>query len=307
MAVASSFQGVVWVLLAAVLWGTTGTAQSMASGALPAAWVGALRLVFAGAFFGLLALWVLRTPQPQQHANAPMPRARLLLCVGCMAVYNLSFFAALRSTGVGLGTAVALGSSPVWAGLLQALLLRQWPARAWWLGTALGVAGGFCMAWANPGAHTTSAGTNLGLGMGLALCLLAGLSYGCYAVLAQPLIQHSGIARVNAGVFGAAAAVALPVAWAVQGPLPAAMPQDWAVVAYLGLVATGVAYLLFSAGLRHISAATSVALSKFEPVTAFVLSMVVVGEQPSWLASAGLCLLLLGLSLVVRSEISIRP
>lgn len=304
----SSFQGVVWVLLAAVLWGTTGTAQSAASGALPAAWVGALRLVFAGGFFVLLSLWVLRTPRSHPPPPAtPLPLGRLLLCVLCMVVYNLSFFAALRSTGVGLGTAVALGSSPVWAGLLQALVQRQWPTPPWWLGTALGIAGGFCMAWAEPGAHTTHASAGVGLGAGIALCLLAGLSYGCYAVLAQPVIQRCGIARVNAGVFGGAAALALPVAWAVQGPLPSLPPQDWAVVAYLGLVATGVAYLLFSAGLRHITAATSVALTKFEPITAFVLSIAIVGEQPSWLAGAGLCLLLLGLSLVVRSEISMRP
>ncbi|MBQ0131498.1 MAG: EamA family transporter, partial [Comamonas sp.] len=66
--------------------------------------------------------------------------------------------------------------------------------------------------------------------------------------------------------------------------------------------ATGVAYLLFSSGLRTVSAATSVALSKFEPITAFVLSILVLGEQPSWLALSGLVLVLLGLWLVVRSE-----
>ncbi|HEY4663424.1 MAG TPA: DMT family transporter, partial [Comamonas sp.] len=78
--------------------------------------------------------------------------------------------------------------------------------------------------------------------------------------------------------------------------------QGWAVVIYLGVVATGVAYLLFSAGLRSISAATSVALSKFEPITAFVLSILIVGERPGWLAFAGLGLVLLGLWLVVHSE-----
>ena len=41
----SSLHGVVLVLLAAVLWGTTGTANSFAPEGMPPFWVGALRLV----------------------------------------------------------------------------------------------------------------------------------------------------------------------------------------------------------------------------------------------------------------------
>ena len=50
--ISSPLRGVALVLGAAALWGTTGTAQSLAPPALPSAWVGALRLVVAGVFFG---------------------------------------------------------------------------------------------------------------------------------------------------------------------------------------------------------------------------------------------------------------
>lgn len=136
---------------------------------------------------------------------------------------------------------------------------------------------------------------------GLLLCLLAGLAYGAYAVISQPLLLQSGVTRVNAWVFLSAALISLPIA-AVLGGTPQTDAQGWAVVVYLGVIATGVAYLLFSMGLRTISAATSVALSKFEPITAFILSILVVGETPSWLALCGLLLVLLGLWLVVHSE-----
>lgn len=287
----SSLHGVVLVLSAAMLWGTTGTAQSFAPAGMAPIWVGALRLVMAAAFFAILAYLVRGSAATRQ---APMNWRRLLLGALCMATYNLAFFAGLQSTGIGLGTAVALGSSPVWAGLLQAVLQRRSPSPLWWLGTSIGVTGGVVM--------TLGKGGDLGATLpGIALCLLAGLAYGAYAVITQPLLLQSGVTRVNAWVFLTAALIALPIA-ALLGGTPSTNAQGWAVVVYLGVVATGVAYLLFSMGLRTVSAATSVALSKFEPITAFALSILVVGEAPSWLAVGGLLLVLLGLWVVVRSE-----
>ena len=290
---ATSSHGIVLVLLAAMLWGTTGTANSFAPEGLSPYWVGALRLGFAAAFFAVLALVAERG---RRTAATAMDWPRLLLCALCMVAYNLLFFAALHTTGVGLGTAAAIGSSPIWAGMLQALLQRQWPQPLWWAGTAIGVAGGLVMALANPSGHPAS-------WQGLVMCLLAGLAYGCYAVLSQPLVRRCGVSRVNVGVFALAALVALPLAWVVSGSAPHTSAQGWAVVAYLGLVATGVAYLLFSLGLRSVSAATSVALSKVEPITAFVLSIVLVGERASTPAVLGLVLVLGGLWLVVHSEL----
>ncbi len=68
-------------------------------------------------------------------------------------------------------------------------------------------------------------------------------------------------------------------------------------------LSTGVAYLLFSHALRHISAATGVTLALAEPVTAFVLAVLVVGERPGWLAAGGGLLVLAGLMLVVFAEL----
>lgn len=291
----SSLHGVVLVLLAAVLWGTTGTAHSLAPDGLSPYWVGALRLAMAGAFFVGLGCWLQRR---QRAGHGPLDWPRTLWCAVCMVTYNLAFFAGLQNTGVGLGTAIAIGSSPVWAGLLQAVVLRRLPRGLWWLGTAIGVLGGLCMGLGQGAAQQPTV-------PGLLLCLLGGLAYGAYAIASKPLILQSGVTRVNSAVFLTAALLALPLA-ALLGGMPSTNARSWAVVAYLGIVATGVAYLLFSAGLRHISAATSVALSKLEPVTAFALSILVVGESPSGLALGGLMLVLLGLWLVVFSEMRTR-
>ncbi|HSI59958.1 MAG TPA: EamA family transporter, partial [Ideonella sp.] len=100
--------------------------------------------------------------------------------------------------------------------------------------------------------------------------------------------------------------IALPAAWALAGVF-STTPAGWSIVAYLGVVTTGVAYLLFSSALQRISGATGVALALAEPVTAFALAVAVVGEQPSAGAFAGLALVLLGLAVVIWTEVKAKP
>lgn len=291
MTTSHSTRGIAMVLLAAMLWGTTGTAQSLAPAGLSPYWVGALRLAVASGFFALLAapaLW-------WRASAARLPWRPVLLAGACVAAYNLSFFAGVKASGVALGTAIAIGSGPIWAGLMQTLAQRRWPALVWWAGTLLGVAGGAAMAL--NGHASVSAPL-----AGIALCLLAGLAYAAYALLNKPLVAQSGAASANLAVFGTAALLSLPVASVLGGPLRAP-GATWAIVAYLGLVATGVAYLLFSHALRHISGATAVTLALAEPVTAFALAIAVVGEAPSAMAFWGLAGVLAGLLLVVWAEL----
>ncbi len=120
--------GVALVLAAASLWGTTGTAQALSGQALPATWFGALRLAVAALFFAAYAAWTL--PRGWRNGMA-LPKGSLLAAGVAMAVYNLAFFGGVRLTGVAVGTAVALGSGPVWAGVLQSLLTHQVPDLTW--------------------------------------------------------------------------------------------------------------------------------------------------------------------------------
>ncbi len=284
-------RGVLLVLAAAALWGTTGTAQSLAPPQLHSVWVGALRLAVAGVFFG--AWLALAAPRGRGDA-AGLPWRGVAGAALCMAIYNLAFFAGVRALGVAVGTAVALGSGPLWAGMLQALVWRRPPTAAWWAGTALAVAGGVALV----SAGTADARFNVA---GLLACLAAGTAYAVYALLNQSLVAQAEPGRVTAAVFALAALLSLPVALAVAG-VPALGLREALVVTWLGVASTGVAYLMFSHALRHVGGATGVSLALFEPVTAFVLAVVVVGERPGWAALAGLAGVLAGLALVVRGE-----
>lgn len=286
--------GVACVLGAATLWGTTGTSQALAGGTLPALWFGALRLVFAAAFFVVFAA---ATGALRRAVWQRLPLRDALGAGLCMAVYNLAFFVGVKLTGVAVGTAIALGSGPLWAGLLQALVQRAPPAPRWWAGAAVAVAGGMLLSLGRPGG-------SLALSLpGLLLCLLAGLSYAAYTLLNQRMVAQVPAAAITLAAFGIAALVALPVAaWHSGWPAPAA--RDWAAVAYVGIVTAGVSYLLFSHALHHVQPATGVTLALAEPVVAFVLAVTMLGEAAGAAAVAGLLLVVAGVLGVVRAEFS---
>lgn len=287
----SPLHGVLLVLCAGLLWGTTGTAQSFSPGLSPY-WVGALRLLAATLFFLVYASWRLG-PARLRRELANLQWRQAIWAGACMAGYNLTFFAGVKITGVAVGTALALGSGPIWAGLLQ-MTAGTRPSAGWWLGTLLAVAGGVLLVIGRGGAVRADP-------LGIALCLAAGLTYAVYALLNKQLVRHSAPAVTTLGVFFVGAVLALPAAGLQAGP-PHITGTGWLVVGFLGVAATGVAYLLFTTGLRSISAASGVSLAMMEPVTAFVLAIVVVGEQPGSAAYAGLAALLAGLAIVIRAE-----
>src|SRR5690606_7664626 len=137
--------------------------------------------------------------------------------------------------------------------------------------------------------------------LGIGLCLASGLTYALYALMNKKLVQHASPAITTLGVFMVGALLALPAAALWAGPLQITA-SGWLVVGFLGIASTGVAYLLFTTGLRSISAASGVSLALMEPVTAFLLALVVVGERPGALAYAGLAALLAGRAIVIRAE-----
>lgn len=286
--------GIVLILGAAVLWGTTGTAQSFAPLTLSSYWVGACRLLVSGVFF-VLWLWLTNARSLSFTLIGTLPWRLVLLAAASMAIYNLAFFAGIRITGVATGTAIAIGSGPVWAGTLQIALTRQLPRARWWLAVSIAVSG----------LLTTTIGsgysTNLRLD-GVCLCLISGLAYAVYTLATKRLITTTSVSITTAVVFTTAAVFAVPVAYILVGQ-PELSTTDISVMLWLGIIATGVAYLLFSAGLQYVTSATGVALVLVEPIVAVFFAILIVGERPGIESLMGLSVVFIGLCLIVRSEL----
>ncbi|MFI7438385.1 DMT family transporter [Nonomuraea indica] len=280
------------VVAAAVLWGTAGTAGLLVSADSIA--LAAARLVIGGAALVLFAgRGVLRVVRPG-----------LLLAAVAVAAYQLCFFAAVDRAGVAIGTVVAIGSGPVFTGLLSWALHGRRPSGRWALATMAAVCG--CAALLAGGVLGDSGGgaaqASGRLVPGVLLALLGGLIYAFYAVTAARAISAGAPSGAVMGVlFGGAAVIMLPIlAW--RGVTWLAEPRGLLAAVYLGLAATALAYFLYGRGLRTTPVATAATLALAEPAVAALLGLVVLGEHLPPLSVAGLALLAVSLVAVAVPE-----
>ena len=107
---------------------------------------------------------------------------------------------------------------------------------------------------------------------------------------------------VMAGAFGLGAVLLAPVL-AVKGAGLAA-PDGAALILFLGVVPTALAYLLFARGLKRLSAAETATLTLAEPLTATLLGVVVLSEHLNAPAAFGGALILAGLLVLAAPEIA---
>jgi drug/metabolite transporter, DME family len=271
------------ILGASVLFGTTGTARELGPDGTTALGVGALRIAIGSA-----ALWCFARRLPSVRTLAAHPLPFLLGAFG-VAVYQPCFFVGTERCGVALGTILALGSGPLFAGSLEWAVWRRLPTRAWVAGTALTVSGGTLLVSAGGGDARADA-------IGILCALAAGFGYAVYALAAKVLIERGEDSTVAlAWPFTLGAAVLLPFA--------AAEPLGWAVTAegvvmllYLGVLTVGLAYYLYGRGLRSLDTSTAVTLTLAEPLTAALAAMIFLDERLATFGWIGAALVVAGLA-----------
>ena len=293
--------GVVALLLACTFWGTTGMAASFIPGINPIA-IGASTMGIGGLILGLTALpgvWL-------TWKNIGAIPLVLLGALG-LAVYSTVFYIGMSWAGVALGNVLALGSAPLFAGLIEWIVDKQRPSGRWLIATAITVAGGAMLV----------SGRNFGedgggivrdqnmVTWGIALALLAGLAYALYTYMANKLMKPSADRPQGIGhrpvistiqLVSAVPLIVVLIALVIANPgqfanQPLAIP----VMAYLVLFPTAVGHLLLAVGLGAMPASRAAVYTLFEPVVAVVMAVLVVGEVIAPIGWIGLVVVLLGL------------
>jgi len=276
--------GHLFVILAAVLWGTGGTAQALAPGAADPLSVGVVKIGIGGTAMLVFAALSGGWAAGKSARWRPLP---VLACALLVASYQVLFFTGITLTGVALGTISAIGSLPVWAGLVDLLFGKRPDAR--WLGaTALAVAGSALL--------VGSGGSVSVQPLGVLLCIASGAGLVTFTAIAKGLLEERPHSVVM-GVTFTLGAVLLSPALLFSEPGWILSPAGLAVALELGLGATALAYILFASGLSRVSVSTAATLTLAEPLTAGILGVLILGERLSPLAVTGMGLLVLGLLL----------
>lgn len=279
------------VVGAAVLFGTTGTSQELGPDGTTPLGVGTLRIVV-----GSVALWCFARRLPSIALLRRHLRWFLLGGLG-VGIYQPAFFAGTARAGVALATVVALGSGPVFAGLIGWGVFRARPSRRWVAATSISVTGGALLVVAG-----TTAGTVRVDALGVGAALTAGAGYALYAIASKVLIVGGVDSTVSLAWPFTLGALALV-------PFAAREPLDWAttspgvvMLAHLGVLTVGLAYVLYGWGLRTLDTATAVTLTLAEPLTAALLAVIVLGERLPPLGWVGAALVVAGLAVLGGSD-----
>jgi DME family drug/metabolite transporter len=280
------------VVIASLLWGTTGTAATFLPDAVSPLAIGAATMGIGGLLlFGTApraSVAVLRGP------------ARGWVMAGAIGVfiYPLAFYSGMDLAGVAIGNVVALGTGPIVTALLEWVFERHPLTVRWGMATTLAIGGVALLAFARHPGDATDGRVLPGVLLGL----LAGLSYGLYTYASGRSITAGGTSRGTMGaVFGCGAVLLVPVLVVTGAPV-LADARALGIASYLALGPMFVAYLLVGLALRTLRSSTVTTIALLEPVVATVLAVIIVGERLEPLAWLGLLAILGGIVALVSAR-----
>lgn len=277
--------GVIPVLGAAMLWGTTGTLQTMLPDTKDPLIVGVFRLIFGALTLLGVAVLSARSRAAFKH----LPFGQIVAAGVAIGAYNMLFFAGVLKAGVGVGTAITIGSAPIWVTMILYMRHGALPRRIQFLGQALCIFGAVLL--------VAPQGDNAVPVAGVLLALASGLCYAVYSLVSSKVPSDIPSNTQAAATFSVAAVVTLPVVLFAPVAWVATSEALFPLV-ILGVVSTGLSYALYTWGLRAVSATTAVTLALAEPLTAWVLALMVVGETVTVISAFGAASLFAGIAVV---------
>ncbi|GAC13083.1 DMT family transporter [Aliiglaciecola lipolytica] len=296
--------GVLAIIIASVLWGTTGTAASFTPSVNPLA-TGAFAMGVGGV---LLLLNARKSLFAERNILVEKP---FILMLGAMsiAIYPLAFYTSMKWSGVAIGTVVSIATAPFFSMMMERLINKRSITLQWGLSFLLGTVGIVLLVLGKQ--KNINLNNDLTLQyLGVVLGVVAGLTYATYSWAAKQLIEHQVSSKsAMASMFGIAAVLLLPTLF-FTGDNLFSTKINTSVALYMAVIPMFLGYLLFGFGLRHVQASGATLITLLEPVVATVLAILIVGEEFSrvgWLGMLfiALCLFLQAVRLPIKSKLLI--
>ena len=258
------------VFLCAVFWSTSGLFIKMLDWH-PVVIFGIRSLIAAGFMFGARTL----SMTADRPKNRPLP-----LWAGAFA-YSLTMltFIIANKTTTPANAILLQYSSPVWAAIFGWFLIREKPHWENWAAIAL-IMGGFIIFFRD--------GLETGRLLGDCIAFLSGIIFGIHSVILRLQKENNPLdsmllAHVISFIISIPFIFIYPPALTSSRILP---------IIFMGIFQIGTASLLYSYGLKRISAVQAMLTATIEPLLNPVWVLLFTGEMPSASAITGGCIIL---------------
>ncbi|MWP61650.1 DMT family transporter [Gilliamella sp. Pas-s25] len=292
----SRYLGSLAIVLASILWGTTGTVATFAP-SLSSLFIGAVAMGIGGILQCVLAI-----PQIIKERDL-LTQHIYFLIVGAVAVmiYPLAFYSSMRLSGVTIGTVVSIGSAPILSAIIEYVKGDFHLTKRWLIGAMFGILGMILLSFAEN--HSTTIENNHII-FGILLGLIAGFTYALYSWSARQLMLKT-ISTTSAmgATFGCGGILLIPVMVLTGSGLFDSL-TNISVCVYMALIPMFLGYLCYGYGLSKISASSAITISLLEPVIAAILAMLIIGEKMSLVGWLGVVLIFMCLIFVTLSSIT---
>jgi drug/metabolite transporter (DMT)-like permease len=212
------------------------------------------------------------------------------------AVFNYSLVYTSASQG-----ALVQSCIPAMTALVAVVWLREHASAMRWTGFALSMVGVLIVF---SGADAESGSGSL---LGNVLMFISAVLWGIYTSMAKRVATYDPL-QVTAGIISVGAVMLLPLAAFEVGAagMPSIDLQAWFGMAYLGAGASGLAYMMYSAALKHVDASEAGVYTNLIPIVG-VITGIMLGEPLSARAIIGGVVVLVGVWLTSRQPTPVSP
>ena len=285
-------KGMLYIVIGAVLWGFSGMCSQFVQQErnMPAEWVVAMRLTLAGAITVLAAFWQGRASIFKVFTHTKDTIRLITFGILGMWLCQYTYFKAIAYAGAGIATVLQY-VGPALIILYISITRLTLPRGAEVVSVVLATVGTAIIALQGEWNLAALDDTLLFWG------LTSAVAVGIYTVQPVPLLKKYG----TAPIVGFGMLIGGVFAWIVTQPSAEGIVWDlWAHGGFWSIIIFGtvVSFNAYLEGVRRVGAVTGSILSSIEPISAAVLTWLVLGNQFSQWDMIGMTLIIVTIFLL---------
>lgn len=260
---------------------------------VPTLTIAAWRLIFASAVL-LPYAWATRRAEVRAFSRQ---KAGLLVASGVfLGLHFATWIASLGYTSVA-SSVVLVSMGPVFVGLGSWLFLRERPGLLLAVGIILAAAGSVVIGWGDFGLGQDQLRGDL-------LALTGAVMVAGYLMIGRKVRRHCSLTAYIAPVYGVAMLTLLVIVVVGRQPMFGFSPAAYGWMVALGLVPQLIGHSTLNWALRHLSATFVAIVTLAEPIGSGLLAYLLLGEVVTWTTIIGGGLILTGIYIASRAELT---